>query len=107
VFAQGDHGERFYVVEHGRAEVVRDGRTIRTLRHGDGFGEIALLHDTVRTAGVRATADGPLRVSVLPRAPFLTAVTGYPASAAAGERVVSAHLAADAARPESEPGPAA
>jgi hypothetical protein len=36
-------------------------------------------------------------VSVLPRTPFLTAVTGYPASATAGERVVTARLEALAA----------
>ena len=41
VFAQGDHGERFYVVEAGSAEVVRDGRTVKTLRRGECFGEIA------------------------------------------------------------------
>jgi MFS family permease len=92
VFAQGDPGERFYVVEAGSAEVVRDGRTVNTLRRGDCFGEIALLRDCVRTAGVSASATTPLRVSMLPRTPFLTAVTGFPASAVAGERVVTARL---------------
>jgi hypothetical protein len=33
-------------------------------------------------------------VSALPRGPFLTAVTGYPASAAAGEDIVTARLQA-------------
>ena len=80
VFEQGDSGERFYIVEAGAAEVQRDGRTVETLRRGDCFGEIALLRDRPRTATVRASADVPLRVSVLPRNPFLTAVTGYPAS---------------------------
>jgi hypothetical protein len=31
VFAQGAHGERFYIVESGRAEVIRDGRSVGTL----------------------------------------------------------------------------
>ena len=97
VFEQGDPGERFFIVESGSAAVVRDGRTVTTLRRGDSFGEIALLRDTVRTAGVRACGPDPLRVSVLSRGPFLTAVTGYPASATAGERVVTAHLEADSA----------
>ena len=103
VFEQGDPGERFYVVEAGCAEVVRDGRPVGTLRRGECFGEIALLRDCVRTATVSASAETPLRVSVLCRNPFLTAVTGYPASAIAGERVVTARLEALAARPDRPP----
>jgi MFS family permease len=98
VFEQGDDGRRFYVVESGRAEVVRDGRVVRTLARGDCFGEIALLRNQPRTATVRASADGDMRVSVLQRNAFLIAVTGYPASSAAGEEVVTARLEADAAR---------
>ena len=86
VFEQGDHGDHFYVIEAGSADVVHDGRPVETLTHGDSFGEIALLRDSVRTASVSASADAPLRVSVLPRTTFLTAVTGYPASASAGDR---------------------
>jgi CRP-like cAMP-binding protein len=104
VFEQGDAGERFYVIEAGCADVVCDGRAVETLRRGECFGEIALLRNGVRTAGVRASAEGPLRVSVLPRGPFLTAVTGYPASAVAGERVVTARLEALAAGPEPSAG---
>jgi MFS family permease len=95
VFDAGDSGDRFYVVEEGSAEVLRGGRIIDTLRRGEGFGEIALLRDCARTATVRASADMPLQLSVLSRNSFLTAVTGYPASAVAGEDVVTARLAAD------------
>jgi hypothetical protein len=96
VFEQDARGELFYVIESGAADVLRDGRTIGTLGEGDSFGEIALLRDCTRTATVRAAADGPMRVSILPRSAFLTAVTGYPTSATAGERVVAAHVARDA-----------
>jgi hypothetical protein len=104
VFEQGDPGERFYVIEAGCAEVMRDGRTVETLQRGECFGEIALLRDCVRTAGVSASPDEPLRVSILPRSSFLTAVTGYPASAVAGERVVTARLEALAAGAEPSAG---
>jgi CRP-like cAMP-binding protein len=54
VFEQGDAGDDFYVIEHGQAEVVGDGTTVRTLGPGDGFGEIALLRRCARTTTVRA-----------------------------------------------------
>jgi CRP-like cAMP-binding protein len=92
VFEQAERGDRFYVVESGQAEVIRDGRLIETLSEADCFGEIALLRDQPRTAAVRASTHAPLRVSVLQRCAYLTAVTGYPASAAAGEEVVKTRL---------------
>src|SRR5215211_1394716 len=98
VFRQGDPGEGFYIVESGRAEVVLEGRVVRTLARGDCFGEIALLHDRPRTATVRAAADEELRAGVLRRGPFLTAVTGYPAAASAGEALAANRLEADAGR---------
>jgi CRP-like cAMP-binding protein len=101
VFEQGERGERFYIVESGRAEVVRGGRVVATLGRGDCFGEIALLRNLPRTATIRASADATMRVSVLQRNTYLTAVTGYPASSAAGDEVVTARLKANA-----EPRPA-
>jgi hypothetical protein len=100
VFEQGEPGDCFYVIEAGRADVLRDGRKVQTFEHGDGFGEIALLRECVRTATVRASAGSRLRLSVLPRRLFLVAVTGYPASAVEGEAVVNARLAADKAAGE-------
>jgi hypothetical protein len=92
VFEQGTRGERFYAVEAGSAEVVRDGRSVSVLGPGEGFGEIALLHAEVRTATVRASGAGPLRVCALPCSAFLTAVCGYPASFQASEEMVRTRL---------------
>ena len=105
VFAQGDAGDRFYVVESGRADVVRDGRVVNTLGRGAGFGEIALLDDRPRTATILPSGDVPLHVAVLQRPAFLTAVTGYPTSATAGREVVALHTERDAAEEVSRPTP--
>lgn len=96
VFEQGDHGDRYYVVESGRAEVIRDGHRVATLGPGEGFGEVALLAADARTATVRASDQAPLSVASLQRAAFLTAVTGYPTSALAGAQVVARVRARDA-----------
>ena len=105
VFAQGDAGDRFYVVESGRADVVRDGRVVNTLGRGAGFGEIALLDDRPRTATILASGDEPLCVGVLQRPAFLTAVTGYPMSARAGREVVALLTTRDAAEEVRRPTP--
>jgi len=92
VFRQGDHGDRVYVIDEGGAEVLRDGRTIRKLGRGECFGEIALIHDTVRTASVRAAASDPLELVALTRDRFLVAVTGYCESSRAGRGLVATRL---------------
>jgi len=86
VFHQGDHGDRFYVIKEGEAEVIGDGRLIRTMRGSDAFGEIALLRDTVRTTTVRART--PLLLYTLDRHHFVPAVSDYSSSAGEAELVV-------------------
>jgi CRP-like cAMP-binding protein len=79
VFQQGDSGDRFYIIHHGEADVIGDGRLIRVLGPGDCFGEVALLHDVRRTATVRARTD--LDLCTLERDVFLSAVGDYSVSA--------------------------
>jgi MFS family permease len=86
VFHQGDGGDRFYVIEHGEAEVIGDGRLIGTLGRGEGFGEIALLRDVPRTATVRALT--PLDLYMLDRRHFVATVNGYSSSAGEADALV-------------------
>lgn len=91
VFERGDLGDRFYVIESGRALVDAPDGT-RELGPGEFFGEIALLRDTPRTATVRAVDE--LHLFALGRDNFLAAVTGHAPSREAAERVVDVRLAA-------------
>ena len=52
---EGAVGREFFVLIDGTADVLRNGRKINTLKSGDFFGEIALVHRTPRTATVKAT----------------------------------------------------
>jgi CRP-like cAMP-binding protein len=79
VFAQGDVGDRYYVVESGEVDVVGDGHVVATLGAGEGFGEIALLRRSRRTAGVVARSDVRLRALTSDR--FLPIVAGFTPSA--------------------------
>lgn len=75
VIVQGEHGDRFFVIETGQVEVFENGEFRRNEGPGESFGEIALLHDVPRTATVRTTE--PTRLLALEREQFLTAVTGH------------------------------
>lgn len=81
VVAQGDPGDRYFLIESGSAEVLGDDVTITQLKPGDGFGEIALLRRVPRTATVRALTE--LHLLSLSSDRFLAALTLYPPSAAA------------------------
>lgn len=75
VVRQRDLGDRFYVIELGRAEVLIDGYRVSEIGPGDGFGERALLRDVPRTATVRSLTA--MQLLVLPRKDFLESVAGY------------------------------
>ena len=60
---EGLRGSDFYVIAHGRATVLVDGRRVARLGPGDFFGEVAVLGDGTRSATV--AAETPLRCLVL------------------------------------------
>jgi MFS family permease len=90
LFRQGDHGDRFYIIESGEVEIEIDGRVVNVLEPGDHFGEIALLRDIPRTATARSRKE--TRLFALERDSFLGAVTGHAESSEAAESVVFARL---------------
>jgi CRP-like cAMP-binding protein/predicted MFS family arabinose efflux permease len=73
VVRQGDHGDRFYVIAAGLADVTVDGHRVGTLGAGGSFGEIALLHDVARSATVTARED--LTLVAVDRREFLAALS--------------------------------
>ncbi len=65
IMRQGDPGDYYYILQRGSCEVSRaapDGRQIKlaVLNQGDGFGEEALISDTVRNATITMTTEGSL-----------------------------------------------
>jgi len=90
IFAEGDDGDRFYVVEEGEVVVTIGGEEVGRLAAGGCFGEIALLRDVPRVATVRAVTDVGCRS--LSRDVFVPAVTGHGGARAQAEQVVDGWL---------------
>jgi len=67
VIQQGDMGLEFYIIQHGKADVLVDSegflQKVASLGAGDYFGENALLHEEPRTATIKAA--GPLKLLML------------------------------------------
>ena len=97
VFRQGEDGDSFYVIKQGEAEVIGDGSLVRTMGPGDGFGEIALIRDTQRTATVRART--PLVLYTLERRHFIPAVGGYASSTREADSTIVDRLGRFSPRP--------
>ena len=89
LFARGDHGDCFYILDRGTLEIdLPEGVKRET---APAFvGEIALLRDIPRTATVRAASDAVLWA--LGREEFLAAVGGHARARGHADSVVFARL---------------
>lgn len=52
IFEQNSIGDNFFIIAKGKVEVVINLKVAAILNIGDSFGEVALLHDTPRTATI-------------------------------------------------------
>ena len=95
LITEGEPGDLFYVVADGEVTVSTASGFSTDLERGDGFGEIALLNDTPRTATVSAKTEASLYT--LGRDEFLTAITGFKDVHGAARGMVSDRLAEQAA----------
>lgn len=86
VCAEGEPGDRYYLVASGVLDVTILDRFVRELGPGSSLGEIALLRDVPRTATAVARTDTAL-LSVT-RDEFLAAVTRHPRSLGVASEVV-------------------
>jgi CRP-like cAMP-binding protein len=73
---EGAPGREFLILVEGTADVLKKGRKINSLKSGDFFGEIALVHRTPRTATVKATS--PVRALVVTDRNFRTLLERSP-----------------------------
>jgi MFS family permease len=96
ILQEGDPGDRFYAIAHGRVEIRQGGRTIATAGRGDGLGEVALLRDGPRTA--TAVATTAVTAYALDRASFLAVVNGHAPTRETAEAIVRGLREGDASR---------
>jgi hypothetical protein len=90
VIRQGDPGDRYYLVGDGTLAVTRDGRAVATVGRGQGFGEIALIADSPRTASVTASND--VLLYGLSKEQFVLVLTGHATAHEAARLTAASHL---------------
>jgi MFS family permease len=90
IMHEGDPGDRYFAVADGTVEVSRGGGLLAELGRGDGFGEIALVHNVPRTATV--TARTPALLYGLDKEPFVLTLTGHPTVEARAKEVAARNL---------------
>jgi cGMP-dependent protein kinase len=72
IFEQGHPGDHFYVITLGECEVLVNSRVVNHITAGQSFGELALLHNSPRTATVRSMT--PCELWGINRSSFTAAI---------------------------------
>jgi CRP-like cAMP-binding protein/rhodanese-related sulfurtransferase len=85
VIKQGEDGDYYYIIKHGKCKVTRNSKTgseltLATLGDGDAFGEEALLSEAKRNANIIMTTDGSI-MRLSKEEPMLSWVTNEEADA--------------------------
>ena len=60
LFEQGNPGRYFFVLVTGKLEVLVNGNRVNYISPEEGFGELALIHDTPRTATIKSKENSTL-----------------------------------------------
>ncbi len=60
LFSKGNYGYNFYIVKEGTLNLIDNDETIKTFTRGDSFGELAILHNGLRTATIVAQSKTSL-----------------------------------------------
>jgi ABC-type lipoprotein export system ATPase subunit len=97
IIRRDEHVEYFFMIERGEVDVIlqgkrRDDALLARLGAGDFFGEIELLRGGRSIANVRAAAEGPVELLVLPRADFNNMLDESPLTQEAISNVVQERL---------------
>ena len=83
IVTQGEVGDCMFVIQEGKAQVLREENgaetVVDTMRAGDIFGDMAILEHTVRSATVRA--ETPVRALTIDRRTFLRRIQEDPSLA--------------------------
>jgi NADH dehydrogenase len=89
IFDEGDFGNKLYVIVKGEADILKGGKILATIGAGQVFGEIALVEDSARTAGVKANGD--IDVITVSRPAFSKLVTHLPGVRSTVEQIMRDH----------------
>ncbi|MBI5211792.1 MAG: peptidase domain-containing ABC transporter [Nitrospirae bacterium] len=80
VFREGDRGDKFYIIVSGNAEVIRniegEDKVVNKLEAGQFFGEMALITEQPRLAGIRASSE--LKLVSISKEHFKVMIGKYP-----------------------------